>query len=166
MIELVLVIVISTIFAAVIFFDLNLGSNQVNSAVNKVVADLRYAQQLAITTQTRHGMTITSTAAYTVHWDVPPDTAVSDPVQMASSLAVNFDTFRQGQLNGVRFSSATPFQTAACPGSGAAVIEFNSAGAPTDTSGTVLTCDSTLTLTRSGVTSTITIRKNTGYVVY
>jgi Tfp pilus assembly protein FimT len=161
LIELVLIIVVVAILGAVFTLILSgLSTAKVNNAINKVVADLRYAQQLSITTQSRHGLTIDSTAQYTVHRNVPPDTAVQDPVNLGSTFVVNFDAYQQNQLNGVRFSSSTPF----CPGATSNVIEFDKLGAPTDTVGTVLTCTSTIGF--AGTTRTITIAPNTGNITY
>lgn len=160
LIEWVLVIVLVGIIAVVISPNLgSLSSIRLNNAVNKMVGDLRYAQQLAITTQSRHGLTVNSTSQYTVHRDVPPDTPVSDPTNLGQTLVVNFDTYQQGQLSGVRFNSTTPF----CGGS---VIEFNSIGAPTDTAGTLLTCTASIGLTYASGTETITIEPNTGKLTY
>jgi len=161
LIELVLIIIVVAILATVITLNLSgLSSVKANNAVNKVVADLRYAQQLSITTQGRHGVTIDSTAQYTVHRDVPPDTAVQNPINLGATFVVNFDTYQQGQLSGVRFSSATPF----CSGAPSNVIEFDKLGAPTDTDGTVMTCTSTIGFT--GSSRTITIAPNTGNITY
>lgn len=159
-IQLILVVFIVGIVAAVITLGLgNLGDVRLDQAVNKVVGDLRYAQQLSITTQGRHGLEIDSSAQYTVHRDVPPDTAVPDPQNTAQTLVVNFDTFGQGQLAGVRFGSTTPF----C---GGGVIEFNSTGEPTDTNGTLLVCTPGVVVSYSGKSRTITIEPNTGNLTY
>jgi len=164
LIESVLTIIIVIILGVVVSLGLSsLSTTRLDQAVNKVVGDLRYAQQLATSTQSRHGMTISSTAQYTIYRDASPnpDVPVTDPSNLGQTLVVNFDSYRQGQLNGVRFSSATPF----CGGAGG-IMEFNSLGAPTDTNGTVLACTSTLTLSYAGNNHTITIQQNTGNLTY
>jgi type II secretory pathway pseudopilin PulG len=164
LIELVLTIIIVIILSVVVSLSLSsLSTTRLDQAVNKVVGDLRYAQQLAISTQSRYGMTVDSTAQYTIYRDASPnpDVPVTDPSSLGQTLVVNFDTYRQGQLNGVRFGSATPF----CGGAGG-VMEFNSLGAPTDTAGTVLACNSSVALSYSGNTHTITIQQNTGNLTY
>ena len=158
LVELVLTIVIVMILGTAVSLGLSgLSSARLDQAVNKVVSDLRYAQQLAISTQSRHGMTVNSTGQYTIHRDVPPDTAIANPINLGTTFVVTFNTYQQGQLAGVVFSSATPF----C-GAAGSVMEFNSIGAPTDTNGAVLSCNSTLTLSYGGSTRTITIQKKTG----
>src|SRR3972149_4191894 len=138
LIEWVLVIVIVGIIAIVVSLNLGgLSSIKLNNAVNKMVGDLRYAQQSAITTQSRHGLTVDSLQVYSVHKDTAGvDTDINDPSTRGQDCGVDFDTYQQGQLNGVRFSSSTPF----CGGGGESGMEFNSVGAPTRTDGTVLTC--------------------------
>lgn len=162
LIELILVMVIVVILAAVVGLNISSVSTvRLDQAVNKVVGDLRYAQQRAVATQTRHGITVDNTGQYTIHQDLPPDTAIPNPVNLGTTLVVNFNTYQQGQLAGVVFTSAAPF----CGGAGA-VMEFNSLGAPTDTNGTVLGCNTLLSLSYSGNTRTITIYQNTGNLSY
>lgn len=159
LIEIILVIIVLGIIAVVVSLNLgSLGDIKLNNAVKKIVGDIRYAQQLAIATQSRHGLTIDSTQIYSVHKDTGGvDTDIKDPTNLGNDFIVNFDTYQQGQLTGVRFSSTTPF----CGGS---VIEFNSIGAPTDTNGTLLTCTSSIGF--AGSSSTITIEPNTGKLTY
>ncbi len=162
LIELVLVIMLVAILGTVVAISLQgYGTIKLNNAVDKVVGDLRYAQQLAITTQNRHGITVNSTSMYTIHLNGTPDTAIQDPVNLGGSFVVNFDTYQQGQLAGVAFTVAAPF----CGGAGS-VMEFNSIGAPTDTNGTLLACTSTITLSYSGSTKQITIAPSTGNLTY
>lgn len=157
LIEMVITILIVIFLGASISLTLSsLSATRLDQAVNKVIGDLRYAQQLAISTQIRHGMTINSTGQYTIHRDISPDTPILDPTNLNTNFVVTFNTYQQGQLAGVVFSSATPF----CGGLG--VMEFNSIGAPTDTNGTVLTCNSILTLSYGGNTRTISIQMKTG----
>ncbi len=162
LIELVVVILILAILGSFVTLSLQgYGSVKLNNAVDKVVGDLRYAQQLAISTQSRHGLTVNSTSQYTIHRNGTPDAAIQNPVNLGTNFVVNFDTYQQGQLAGVVFTAAAPF----CGGAGS-VMEFNSIGAPTDTNGTLLACTSTITLSYSGSTRQITIAPNTGNLTY
>lgn len=164
LIELVLVIIIVIILGAVLSLGLSsLSTVRLDNAVKKVVGDLRYAQQLAMTTRIRHGMTVDPSAAqYTIHRDISPDTAIQDAINLGATFVVNFNTYQQGQLAGVVFTSATPF----CAGAPSNVVEFNSIGAPTDTDGAVMACSSNLMLSYSGNSRTITIQPNTGSLSY
>jgi Tfp pilus assembly protein FimT len=163
LIELIMTILILAILSAVVSLSLTgLATTRLDQAVNKVVGDLRYAQQLAISTQIRHGMTIDPSALqYTIHRDGAPDTAVQNVINLGTTFVVNFPSYQQGQLTGVVFTSATPF----CGGANS-VIEFNSLGAPTTTAGAVLACTSSLTLSYAGNNRTITIQQNTGNLTY
>ncbi|MEK7279741.1 MAG: prepilin-type N-terminal cleavage/methylation domain-containing protein [Nitrospirota bacterium] len=159
LIELVIVIVLLGIIGVVVSLNLgSLSSIRVNNAIKKMVGDLRYAQQLAIATQSRHGLAIDSTQTYSIHKDTGGvDADIKDPTNLGNNFVVDFDTYQQGQLNGVRFSSTTPF----C---GVSVIEFNSSGAPTDTNGTPLACASSIGF--AGSSGTILIEPNTGKLTY
>jgi Tfp pilus assembly protein FimT len=177
LLELVLIIVVVAILGAVIALNLSgLSTAKVNNAVKKVVSDLRYAQQLSITTQRRHGLSIDSAQQYSVHEDcgldgicgnaddaartAGVDAYVKDPTNLGQNNVVNFTTYQQGQLSGVQFNSAAPF----CAGAPSNVIEFDKLGAPTDTAGTVMTCTSTIGF--AGTPQTITIEPNTGSISY
>ncbi len=167
LIEMVLIIVIVGILAVGVGIGLNsLNTVKLNTASGKVVADLRYVQQLATTTQGRHGLTIDSVQVYSVHRDTGgTDTDIKDPTDLAQDFVVDFDTYQQNQLQGVRFDSTTPF----CTGPPGCVtcgntVEFTSLGVPTDTAGTPL-CSVPLVLTKSGASNqTITITPNTGQI--
>ncbi|MBI3812384.1 MAG: prepilin-type N-terminal cleavage/methylation domain-containing protein [Nitrospirae bacterium] len=183
LIELVLTVVIVSILGAVVSLSMSsLSTTRVDQAINKMVGDLRYAQQLAISTQSRHGITIDSLLQYSIHEDCGvdaicgnaddsavtgggTDTFIRDPINLGQNFIVNFDTYQQlsppqpGPLSGVRFAAAAPF----CGGAGA-TMEFNSIGAPTDTSGNVLNCASIIAF--AGSTRTITIQQNTGNLTY
>lgn len=183
LIELALVIVVIGILAAVVNLGINsLATIRLNNAVGKVVADLRYAQQRAATTRSRHGITIDPALQqqYSVRVDcgidgicgnvddtaqtAGVDTLIQDPTNLGNTFVVNFDTYQQGQLAGVQFNSLTPFCPAGC-GACQATLEFNGRGAPTNTSGVEWACDVTVVLTHSGAANqTITITANTGRV--
>jgi|SRR5581483_3574408 len=173
LIELVLAIIIVAILGSVVSLGLSgLSSARLNQAENKVIGDLRYAQQLAISTRTRHGLTIAAGGSgYSVHIDggVAPflcggEKCIPDPINLGRDFIVDFNTYQQGQLAGVQFNSLTPFCPAGC-GACEATLEFNSRGAPTNTSGTEWACDVTVVLSKSGTANqTITITANTGKV--
>lgn len=174
LIELSLVIVVMAILAAFVGVGVNsINTIKLNNAAAKMAGDLRYAQQLAMATRNRHGMTIRSAQIYSLHVNgvAPPlcdgETCISDPTDLGQNFVVDFDAYQQGQLSGVRFNSTAPF-CAGPPGCAAcgSVIEFDGLGAPTDTSGAPL-CDATITLTKSGAANqTITIAANTGKITY
>lgn len=163
--EVVLIIIIAAILAAVSLGTNSISTIRLNNAVGKVVADLRYAQQMAATTRSRHGLAINSAQQYTVHIDnAGVDTPIQSPTNLGQNFVVNFSTYQQGQLNGVQFNSTTPFCVAPGCGVCGSVIEFDSLGVPTNSTGAPL-CDVTMTLTQSGAPSkTVTIEANTGKI--
>ncbi len=138
---------------------------KLNQAVAKVVSDLRYAQQLAITMGTRSGLTIRSPGQYAIHIDNNGvDTVVSDPTNLGQDFVVDFDSYQNEELRGVRFGTVRPFcvmpRCTAC----GSVFEFNSLGVPTDTSGNLL-CGGGILLTKSGTRDQrITFEANTGNI--
>ncbi len=97
LIELVLTIVVVIILGAVASLNLSgLSTARLDQAVNKVVSDLRYAQQLAISTQSRNGMTILSPTSYNIHVDnAGVDTPIVDPTNVGAPFVVSFTTYQQ-----------------------------------------------------------------------
>ena len=167
LIEWVLVLVVIAILTAFVSSQIDsVNTIKLNNATSKVVADLRYVQQLSTSTRTRHGLTIESTQQYSIHVDNGGiDSYLKDPSKLGQNFVVDFDTYQQGQLNGVRFGSMTPFCSGppGCATCGS-VVEFDSLGSPTDTAGATL-CSTTITLTKSGAANqTLTIEANTGRV--
>lgn len=174
LIELVLVIVILGILGAVVGLNLGgLDDARVDTAARKVIADLRYAQQRAITTQNRHGLTIDSVQLYSIHVDnAGVDNDIQDPTNLGQPFQVDFDVYQQGQFDQVRFDAVTtqfctnPPGCGTCvagPGPPSATIEFNSMGVPTDTNGATL-CFGEIELTYAGNVETITIEPQTGKI--
>jgi prepilin-type N-terminal cleavage/methylation domain-containing protein len=167
LIELVLVLVVIAILAALVSSQIDsINTIKLNNAVSKVVADLRYAQQLSTSTRTRHGLMIESAQQFSIHVDNGGvDSYLKDPTKLGQNFVVDFDGYQQGQFSGVRFGSVTPFCSGppGCATCGS-VVEFDSLGSPTDTTGASL-CSTTITLTKSGAANqTITIEANTGKV--
>lgn len=181
LIEVILVIVVLGILAFIVSLNLSsLDTIKLNNGVEKVVGDLRYAQQLAMTTRSRHGVTVDAVLQrrYSVHEDcgvdgicgntddtaqvAGVDTLIQDPTNLGQNFQVDFDTYQQGQLQGVQFNSLTPFCPAGC-GACQREVEFNSVGAPTTTAGVPYACNLTVVLTKTGAPNqTITIEQNTG----
>ena len=161
-IELVLVIIIVAVVGIVISLNLGgLDSITLNNAEKKLVGDLRYAQQLAITTGIRHGLRVdtASDMEYSLYMDDGAETPIKDPVNLGQDFIVNFNTYQQGQLAGVIFNPDSPFCSAA-------EIEFNGIGAPTDDTGNPIACSPNITLQLSTETTTIAIQQNTGNLTY
>ncbi len=159
------IVIIGVLTVAVMVGFQTLHTIKLNQAVAKVVSDLRYAQQLATTTGARYGLTIDSPGQYSIHIDnMGVDTLIADPTNLGRNFVVDFDSYQNGELRGVRFGAVRPFcAMPRCTACGS-VFEFNSLGAPTDTSGNLL-CSGAMVLTKSGTgDQTITFEANTGKI--
>ncbi|MBI5026525.1 MAG: prepilin-type N-terminal cleavage/methylation domain-containing protein [Nitrospirae bacterium] len=153
LIETIIIIAIIGIIAAVV--ALRTTSFKLEGAARKVAADIRYAQKLAISTQTRCGIVFSGTG-YTVF----ENGNVADPARSpgdacsddgAGNFVVDFNASRCSNYNGVSVSAIT--------------IAFNSIGTPVDpaTGNPVVT--QTVTVTYNG-SKPITIEAGTGRVSY
>jgi Tfp pilus assembly protein FimT len=161
-IELVMIMVIVGILAAVIVVRWDFDYIKLYSATRKVAGDIRYTQKLAITNQTRAGIEF-NTNGYSVYNDTtvlppyppatsPGDSCSTDPL---NNFVVDFTQSRCSNYSGVTLSFTT------------SVIAFNSLGTPVDAAGTPFGTNQTITLSYSGLTpKTITIETGTGRVSY
>jgi type II secretory pathway pseudopilin PulG len=174
LIELVLGIVLLVILAVAISASFqSYPAIKLDSAVRRLVSDMRFAQQLAMTRQVRHGVVFNLTMAcavatdtYTVFQEagVCTDTPARNP-SGGGNLMVDYNT--DAQFQGVTITSPS-FCTVACGGGGICTqtLEFDSLGRATDAAGTQLVCG-TVTLNYSGAASrTITVISSTGKLTY
>jgi len=169
LIELVLVIIMVVILAAVISASFqNYPAIKLNGAVRRLASDIRFAQQLAMTRQVRHGvvfnLTVTCAAAtntYTVFEEVGActDTPARNP-SGGGNLTVDYNT--DAQFQGVTITSPSFCVGVICTG----ILEYNALGVATDENGTQLTSGS-VTLNYSGAASrTVTVIPSTGRITY
>ncbi len=158
-IELVMIMVVVGILAAVIVLRMDFESIKLYSATRKVAGDIRYVQKLAISNQTRAGMEF-NVNGYEVYSDItvptpaisPGDSCSTDP---SNNFVVDFTQDRCSNYSGVTLSFS------------ASIIAFNSIGTPVDAAGTPFGTDQAITLSYSGLTpKTITIETGTGRVSY
>jgi type II secretory pathway pseudopilin PulG len=171
MIELVMVILLLVILAAVISVSFQgYPGIKLNSAIRRLASDIRYAQQLAMTRQGRHGVIFNQTVAcaaaantYTVFQEtgVCADTPFINPYG-GSSPTMNYNT--DSRFQGVTITGAS-FCAGVCGGGCPSILEFNALGIATDENGTQLTCG-TVTLNYSGASRTITVAPSTGKITY
>ncbi len=165
LIELVLIIIILGIIGFIISISIgDINSTKLNSAARRLASDIRYAQQLSMTKQIRHGVVFTVPNTYTVFQenDPNPDTPARNPAG-GGDLIVDYSS--DPQLQGVAISTPS-----FCTGAGgtppcAQALEFNPLGAPTDETGTPLTSGSVI-LSYSGNSKTLTVEPNTGKLTY
>ena len=119
LIELVLIILVTVIIAFVVIPRFDLTGDRAASAARKLVSDLRYAQQLANTTQSRSGVTLVSATSYRVFTNNLSGIPATDPltgsqyiVSMAGDFAGGTLTMNNIDNNIVRFDSlGVPYES-------------------------------------------------------
>ncbi|MCE5195238.1 MAG: prepilin-type N-terminal cleavage/methylation domain-containing protein [Nitrospiraceae bacterium] len=154
LIESVMVIVLIAILSAVVFLRNPFDAIKLNSAVRKVFSDIRYTQKLAISNQTRAGITFNGNG-YTVYSNIVTSTIAKssgDPCSNdgAGSFVVNFNSSQCSNYSSVTLTPSVP------------TIAFDSLGKPVDATGNPL-ASQTVIVNYSG-NKTINIEANTGRV--
>lgn len=156
-IELVIIIVIIGITAVVISVSFNPNKTiRLDTAAKKIALDLQYCRSMALTQSKWYGISfqinpLNSYSAYQT--DGITDTTLDDP----SSTGNNFNINISGNYSGVLISAVNI--------EGGSKVEFNPLGVPfTDKNGSSITTAGTITLEYSGLTKTINITPNTGFI--
>jgi len=157
-IELLMVIVIIGFFASIVmpFFSTTYDTFKIEGAYRQLMQDLRYAQQLAISRQVPHGISVDDVADTYWVYRQNPSNIVKDPATQ-KPLIVSYAT---GKFAGIQLVSTTyNFPTER--------IEFDSLGAPLV--GGTITLNYGGTLTRcgrvsGGITRIINIESVTGRI--
>lgn len=188
LIELVFVIALAAILAAVAYPMIFGGSSAVTVPVfaKKVQEDVRYAQSLALlrsNLDTPNALnpsfryrirfnvadascpgtsqyTIVNNADNNATWGENPNggslvESARNPATGEAFFCVRMDT---GDLDGFQIS-------ADFGGSVPGILEFDTMGTPYDSDGARLAASKTITITKGGVSSTVTVTPNTGMVV-
>jgi prepilin-type N-terminal cleavage/methylation domain-containing protein len=161
LIEVVLVLVILLVIAAVAALNLSsFASIKVNGAARRLASDIRFAQQLAMSQQVRHGVVFNIPVAnqYTVYEQDDPTNPARNP-----SGGGNFVmSFTAGEYQGVTIASTLP-----ADGFGRRLVKFDSQGQPLGgTSAALVAGTNTVTLTYQGVNAVVTVAPATGRVTY
>ncbi len=120
LIEVVLIILITVIIAFIVIPRSDLTGNRAASAARKLLSDLRYAQQLANTTQSRSGVALISATSYRVFTNNLSGTPATDPltgspyiVSMTGNFAGVTLTMNNIDSNIVRFDTlGVPYEGA------------------------------------------------------
>lgn len=161
LIEVVLVLVILLVIAAVASVSLsNFASIKVNSAARKLASDIRFAQQMAISRQNRHGVAFNTPAAnqYTVYEQDDPLNPARNP-DGGNDFIINFTT---GTFAGVTMTS-----TFAMDGGGRRLVKFDSRGEPFDGANAAVGApNNSVTLSYQGSSAVVTVGAVTGRVTY
>lgn len=150
LIELVMIITIIGILAVVVVISMP-TSPKLNGVANKLMSDLRYAQQLAISRGGTSGVSFDPLNNSYFVYIGDTSTKATDPHTRAD-LLIDYDT--DNEYAGVILSS-TNFGDQ---------ISFNYLGAPFDSSNAALSIPGTITLQYGSDTQDVTIEPGTGGV--
>lgn len=153
LIELVFLIIILGIISVVISISIgDINSTKLNSAARRLASDIRYAQQLSLTKQVRHGVIFTANS-YTVF----ENDNTADPARNPQGGADFVISFTTGEFAGIAISTSLP----------GSVVKFESNGRPLDGTNAALTgATNQVTLTYSGSPKSLTITPETGKLSY
>ncbi len=149
LVELVMVLVLIGIISVVVIPKLgDMTATKAGALVSKIQADIRYAQNLAMTKNQRARVTFrTSPNGYDVTVGGAPAT---DPVT-GGPFSV---TLNAGQYAGMSISTI---------GFSGSYVEFNTLGVPYDSAGP-LTAGKSITITGGSVSQNVTVQPQTGAV--
>ena len=160
--ETIIVMVIAVILAAVVAVRWSpFDTIKLNSATRKVAGDIRYAQKVAISTQTRAAI-LFNTNGYDVYEKYASLILAPSPGDPCSdsggNFQVAFNADRCSNYSGVTIATTLPSNR----------VEFNSLGTPYGGDSNPLTSpNNTVTVSVAGADSqTITIEQSTGRVSY
>ncbi len=157
LIETIMILSILSVIAAFVVMRWDLNPTKLDAATRKVAADLRFAQQLAVTTQQRSGITMNGATRYTVFRngnpaDPAPSAGAPCSSDGAGNFVVDFSAPQCSSFSGVSFT-AMP------------TVYFSALGAPVDASGVPLAGNQFVDLLL-GATRRITIEAGTGRISY
>jgi len=152
--ESVIVILIVAILAAVSMpaFVNSYNTIKIETAYKQLLQNVKYARQLAVSRQQRHGLFVRGTGDGYFVYNQTPSNIVKDPATQKSLLVV-FGVVGQPSTIMISYNGA--------PGQGG--VEFDSLGRPYVT-GSVISTTITITLTYSGMAKTVTVEADTGRV--
>lgn len=165
-IEIVVIIIIVIILSLTVFPQFSsFDTIKLNAVSRKIVSDIRYAQQLSMTTFERHGISFNVAGdSYIIYENGDPTDPAVNPEDQ-SDFNIDFDDI--GAYEGVTISFAS-FYNGLVYGS---IVEFDNLGIPYDDSNNALaddlaaTNDNTIIITDAGGGSkTIMIEPGTGMV--
>lgn len=152
LIELVMIIILLGILTvAILVSGTAKGPIRLEAACQKVAADLRYMQEMAMAEQVRFGMSFDTSDESYFGFRVYTSTKAKDP-HTQGDLEVEFDEMKE--FNEIEIVS-TNFSDA---------VEFDSIGAPYNASAVALTSEGIVTLTDGTNTRTVRIQPATGKV--
>lgn len=151
LIELVLIMAIVAVVGVVVSIGMGgLNSSRLNGAARRLISDLRFAQQAAITKRIRHGVIFTANS-YTVF----ENDNTADPARNPQGGDNFIVDFTAGEFAGVTLATTLTNS----------VVRFDTNGRPMEgNAAAALTAPRTVTLTFNGNTQNVAITQETGKV--
>ena len=154
LVEVVMVMLLLSITAASFASSFNFAPTHLKHAEEKIMADVRYAKNLAMTRGGYYGLFFEpSKNRYTV-FEQTPNTPVRDPMDLSRNFVVDFDT--DGACKGVDLASAS-FQNHA-------VLLFDAQGIPRDIMGIEMNSDGQIIIANDSGSRTMTVSSGTGKI--
>ncbi len=154
LIEIIVVIAVMLIIAGAVTFAVittSMGPNILDAAANRLVFDLRYAQQLAISRHTSCGISFDPSGNSYFVYIGSTSTKAPDPYTRKSHI-LDYDT--ANEFKGVSLVSTNFGDN----------VYFNYMGAPYGSTGSALSSQGIVTLQEGSNAMTVTIEPNTGRV--
>lgn len=151
----IVIIILGILIIGSIRYTTFIDRNKIDGASAKLAADLRYAQSLAMSATTWHGISfeVNPTNTYSVYTSTGTlDAIIESPARFGTNFIVNT---RQDYNTNITSANL----------SGGRKIEFSPLGVPyNDKLGSIMTVEGTIVLTSGSITKTIRITPNTGHV--
>ena len=161
LVEMVLAILVVGIMAGIAVPKVTaaLQNFRLNAAAGKMLADIRYARELALSRHGTYGIEVdTANNLYKIFSLAGGiKTVITDPRDQ-KSMIINFST--SSEYQGVTLGTVALCQNGGCPSTD---LRFDSFGAPSDSSGTAMASSVTIPLSAGGVTKTVTIYQATAF---
>jgi type II secretory pathway pseudopilin PulG len=161
LVELVIIVIIVAVVAILVSMQSSdLYTIKLSGAARKLASDIRFAQQLAMTTQNLHGVVLNIPAAnqYTVYEQDDP----TDPARNPTGGNDFIVDYTSGEFDGVTVSTTLPQDS-----SSRRLVKFNSRGEAIGGDNNPLSApNNTITLSYQGGDKDITIEPTTGRISY
>ena len=136
-----------------------LQSFKLNAAAARMLSDIRYTREMALSRRSTYGITVNAASNYYQIFSLSGGvkTVITDP-STRNAMTIDFDLLPQ--YSGVTIGTVDLCQSGGC---GTVDLRFDSAGTPSDSAGTTMASTATVQLGAGGVTRTITIHQQTAF---
>ncbi len=137
----------------------SLQSFKLNAAAGQMLADVRYARELALSRHATYGIEINQAGNYYQIFSLSGNTktVLTDPLTR-KPMTVDFDLLPE--YSGVTFGTVDFCQSGGCA---AVDLRFDSFGVPADSAGSTMASSATAQISAGGTTRTLTINEQTAF---